>query len=213
MTKTRPDISTAVSFASTHSSAPTIGDFNEMLYIVRYLQDTAHRGLTLHPGVPGQSLTLTCYVDASYLTHADSKSQSGYCLSFGSIGSFYSKSIKQHLIATSSTHSEIRALQALVIDVLFVINLCKELHRPIALPCIIYEDNQPVLDITAEVANRAKRCKHFLMLISFLKEQVVSGNIALQKIDSKINYADILTKIVCGIEFERKALWLLGINS
>ena len=96
MTKTRPDISTAVSFASTHSSAPTVGDFNEMLYIVRYLQDTAHRGLTLHPGVPGQSLTLTCYVDASYLTHADSKSQSsGYCLSFGSIGSFYSKSSKQ----------------------------------------------------------------------------------------------------------------------
>jgi len=49
------------------------------------------------------------------------------------------------------------------------------------------------------------------MLISFLKEQINLGFLSLQKIDSARNYADILTKIVTGVEFERKALWILGI--
>jgi hypothetical protein len=67
MTKTRPDIATAVSFASTHASKPTVAHYKDMLHIACYLRDTADRGLTLHPGIPGQPLILTCYVDASYL--------------------------------------------------------------------------------------------------------------------------------------------------
>ena len=51
------------------------------------------------------------------------------------------------------------------------------------------------------------------MLISFLKEQLALGYISLQKIDSARNYADILTKIVTGVEFERKVLWILGITT
>ena len=211
MTKTRPDIATAVSFASTHSCSPTVAHFNEMLYIVRYLKDSSFRGLTLHPGFKDQPLQLTCYVDASYLTHQDSKSQSGYCLSFGTLGAFYSKSSKQSLVATSSTHAEIRALQTLTLDILFIIHLCTELYRPLTLPCIVFEDNQPLLDITSELSKQTRRCKHFLMLISFLKEQINLGFLSLQKIDSARNYADILTKIVTGVEFERKALWILGI--
>jgi hypothetical protein len=73
------------------------------------------------------------------------------------------------------------------------------------------EDNQPVLDLTlADVTARVKRCKHFLMLISFIKEQVVSGLIHLKKVDTRDNVADILTKIVTGSEFTRKAALLLG---
>ena len=127
---------TVISSAATYSCSSTAAHFNEMLYIVRYLKDSSFRGLTLHPGLKGQPLQLTCYVDASYLTHKDSKSQTGYCLSFGNLGSFYSKSSKQSLVATSSTHAEIRALQALTLDILFIIHLCNELQRPLTLPCI-----------------------------------------------------------------------------
>lgn len=176
LTKSRPDIATAVSFGGTKSASPTEEDFDSLLHIVKYLWNTQSEGLILHRGINpiGSPLTLTCYVDASYLTHADAKSHSGYCLSFGTIGTFYSRSSKQTLVATSSTHAEMRALYTLVIDIIYVEHLCQELGRPLFLPAIIFEDNRPVIDLTASISARLKKSKHFLMLIEFVKEQVIS---------------------------------------
>jgi histone deacetylase 1/2 len=210
LTKSRPDIATAISFASVYSAKPTAGAYTELLFCLKYLSDTQHLGLLLKRGVPGQELTLTCYVDASYLTHSDSKSHTGFCLSFGTIGTFYSKSSKQTLVATSSTHAEMRALFTCVIDIIFVLHLCDELQRPVHKPAIIMEDNQPVIDLTEDFSARSKRCKHFLMLVHYIKEQVSSGLIIIKKVPTHENIADILTKIVVGDEFRRKALSLLG---
>jgi hypothetical protein len=44
------------------------------------------------------------------------------------------------------------------------------------------------------------RCKHFLTLVDFIKEQVEQGLIASKKVDIKLNVADLLTKIVTGAE-------------
>ena len=117
---------------------------------------------------------------------------------------------KQTLVATSSTHAEMRALYSLIIEVIYVIQLCAELRRPIALPAIIFEDNQPVIDLTADISSRSKKCKHFLMLISYVKEQVEAGLVILEKVPTAKNTADILTKIVVGSEYRQKALDLLG---
>jgi LDH2 family malate/lactate/ureidoglycolate dehydrogenase len=72
------------------------------------------------------------------------------------------------------------------------------------------EDNQPVIDLTEEFSVRSKRCKHFLMLVHYIKEQVSSGLISISKVPTHENIADILTKIVVGEEFRLKALSLLG---
>ena len=208
--KSRPDIATAISFGSTYAAHPTVAAFHELLHCLRYLFQTRDKGLILRTGVPGQPLHLTCYVDASYLTHSDSKSHTGYCLSFGEIGTFYSKSSKQTLVATSSTHAELRALYTLLIEVIFVINLCDELHRPVELPAVILEDNQPVIDVTADVSSRAKKCKHFLMLVNYVKEQVAAGLISIQKVHTSANIADVLTKALIGNDFTLKASKLLG---
>jgi hypothetical protein len=210
LTKSRPDISTAVSFAATYAVKPTSGAFKEMLYILLYLSKTESHGITIKAGKAHRDLKLSCYVDASYLTHRDSKSHTGYCMSFGDVGTFYSKSGKQTLVATSSTHAEMRALYTLLVDVLFVFHLCSEIGRPLTLPCLILEDNQPVIDVSIDAAGRIKRLKHFMMIVNFIRENVESGLIALKKVDTKENVADLLTKIVTGAEFARKAELLLG---
>ena len=161
-------------------------------------------------GKPGRDIILKCYVDASYLTHPDSKSHSGYCLSFGDVGTFYSKSSKQSLVATSSTHAEARALYCLVQEIVYICALCEELHRPLQLPAIIMEDNQPVIDLSAEFSGKSKRCKHFLMLVNYIREKVQEGLIDIRKIGSKDNWADIYTKIVVGTDFEETADRVLG---
>jgi hypothetical protein len=201
LTKSRPDIATAVSFLSCYSAHPTVLAFQELLHCLRYLRSTQSYGLILRAGESGRELKLTCYVDASYLTHKDSKSHTGFTLSFGSVGSFYSKSTKQTSVATSSTHAEIRALYSAIIDIVYVIYLCDELHRPISLPAVVLEDNQPAIDVTKELSSRVKKCKHFLVLISYVREQVVNGVVSI---------ADVLTKIVTGSEFVTKAGMLLG---
>ena len=103
-----------------------------------------------------------------------------------------------------------RALYQLILEIIYVINLCEELHRPITLPAIILEDNQPVIDLTADLSSRSKKCKHFLMLVNFVREQVHNGLVRLQKVPTKDNLADILTKIMTGQQFIEKAEDLLG---
>ena len=141
MTKSHPDISTAVSFAATHSAKPTAGDYNELLLILAYLDKTRDMGLILHAGVAHRELVCTCYVDASYLTHDDSKSHTGYCISFGEIGCFYSKSVKQTLVSTSSTHAEMRALYSLCVDIVYLVHLGEELKRLLTLSAMVHVDD------------------------------------------------------------------------
>ena len=76
--KSRPDISTAVSFAATFAAKPTELAFQELLLVLKYLERTRDKGLILKTGDPSRDLRLTCYVDASYLTHRDSKSHSTF---------------------------------------------------------------------------------------------------------------------------------------
>jgi hypothetical protein len=134
-------------------------------------------------------------------------------MSFGQIGAFHAKSSKQRLVATSSTHAEVRALYQLILDVVFVINLCDELRRPIELPAIIFEDNQPAIDLSATLSGRVKKCKHFLMLINYIREQVMLGLVAIRKVPGEDNPADLLTKKLVGTPFGTKADWLLGISN
>jgi hypothetical protein len=133
-------------------------------------------------------------------------------MSFGEIGTFYSKSVKQALVATSSTHAEARALYQLVLDIIYVIYLCEELGRPIDLPAVVLEDNQPVLDMAADPVRRAKRSRHFMMLTQYVAEQVTEGLLQLAKVDTADNVADVLTRIMVGSPYTVKADQLLGIR-
>jgi hypothetical protein len=214
LTKSRPDITTAVSFGATHSVNPTQGHFDELIHCVNYLYDTRHQGLLISKG-KGQkdtTLRLTAYVDASYLTHTDSKSHQGYCITLGQCGTFYTKSQKQQLVATSSTHAELKALYSLTIDLIYLVHLFTELGRPVALPCIALEDNSACIEITKDTSSRLKHCKHYLMLVQFVREQVQSGLIKVMKVPTEQNLADILTKIVTGEDFHNKKDLLLSIS-
>jgi hypothetical protein len=204
--KSRPDIATAISFAATHAVTPTVAAYEELLYCVNYLYQTKEEGLVLMQGAIGRDLVLRCHVDASYLVHPDSKSHTGFCMSFGDIGTFYSKSSKQKLVTTSSTHAEARAAFQLVQEIVFVVKLCEELCRPISLPVIVLEDNQPLIDLSGEISGKTK-----LMLRNYIRERVEEGIIQFQKVASELNHSDILTKRVVGQDFRHKAQGLMGL--
>jgi hypothetical protein len=203
LVKSRPDIKLAISYLATKSNNHTTTDYNELLNIVKYLSTTSELGLVLyqHCGYP---LTIYCYVDASYLLHSDSKSHTGYTISFGPTGSFISKSKKQNLISTSSMHSEARAVYALIQTLINIYVILIELQLPIKLPIIVFEDNESLIYSTSNITAKNKKCRHFIMLVNFIKEQVQHGLIKFYKVPSEQNTADLLAKPTFGPDFLNK---------
>ena len=134
MLKTRPDIGFAVSNAATKSTSPDSVDWLKLKTILYYLFNTRSYGLVLEKIEPGCQLVLDCSVDASYLTHRDSHSHSGYTLKFGHQGAFFSRSVKQSTIATSSCHAENIAMMSLIKNICFIERLSNEIGKPIKLP-------------------------------------------------------------------------------
>jgi hypothetical protein len=78
------------------------------------------------------------------------------------------------------------------------------LGRPITLPVIKMEDNQPLVDVTTDIKGRITKCKYVLMLVDYPKEQIVSGFITVENVPSNDNIADMLTKTVTISEYTKK---------
>jgi hypothetical protein len=106
--------------------------------------------------------------------------------------------MKQSTIATSSTHAETIACFTLIKDIIFVEYICKEIGRPIELPVTILENNDALITLMTQDGGISKRTKHFLMLIHYCREQVKSGLIRMEHVDSEKNIADIGTKAIFG---------------
>ena len=200
----------AVSFAGTKSSNPTNRDMSDLYYVVEYLRATQEFGHILHKSSMS-ALRLYCEVDASYLLHSDSKGHTGYNISFyGTTGTFHNRSVKQTAVATSSTHAEARAIFTLAKELNFIIALCQELLIPLELPTIIMEDNSAVVTMANSDSGYTKKCKHFLMVLNYIKEQIALGQIEARKIYGKLNTADMHTKPLRSAEFLAMAHKILG---
>lgn len=217
LTRSRPDIKAAVSILATHNTSPTAINYQDLLDVVEYIFATETEGLVLCRDLNiksfDQPLPLLCYVDASYLTHPDSMSHTGYCISYGNHGFFFSKSQKQKLVATSSTMAETRALFSLVKDILFLTDLLNDAGIQLAHPTLIFEDNVPTETLVTGRAQGMKKCKHFLMTIAYIREQVRNGLISLRHVDTSNNRADILSKLSFGTDFRHKSRMLLDPHS
>ena len=72
LTKSRPEISTAVSFGATNSHNPLQYHYKEMLQVVEFLRATPDDGLIIRVSRDGR-IQFYCQVDASYLLYRDSK--------------------------------------------------------------------------------------------------------------------------------------------
>ncbi len=126
------------------------------------------------------SIQLYCEVDGSYLIHPDSKGHTGYTIGLHPNGTFYNRSAKQTLVSTSSTHAEMRALYTLVKDILFIIYICSEVNIiSLLLAAVIMEDNSAVVTI---ISNEESACKHFIMVVNYVRVQLELGLIQVLKI-------------------------------
>ena len=100
-----PDLLTTLSFLTCKVKAPDKDDYKKLTQMISYIKGTIDLPLKLSAD---RTSIVKWWVDASYATRKDMRSQTGGTMSLGK-GSIYSMSQKQKLNMTSSTKAELVA--------------------------------------------------------------------------------------------------------
>ena len=207
-TATRPDIAAAVGVLSQYMSKPSKDHWTGVKRILRYLKGTLKYGLKF--SVHEEEPELFGYSDADWAGDVDTRrSTSGYVFLIGTSTASWS-SRKQATVAKSSTEAEYVALSSATQEAVWLRRLMEDLGREMATPTTIYEDNQGAIEL-AKNAKYHNRTKHIDICHHFVRERVVSNEIQVIYCPTGDMIADIMTKGLAKIAFE-KLRDLLGVH-
>jgi hypothetical protein len=169
-----PEIDFAISFLNTRANKPNKSDEVKLTHVLQYLFNNQDGCLTFKPS----TLNIYAYCDASYAIHPDARSHYGNIIMLGKGNSpIHNKSGVIHSVVRSSTEAEISALNEVTSDLLWTIDILKELQLYDGLTRI-FEDNQASISlINKEPRNYQTRSKHIRVKYEFLREQVINNTI------------------------------------
>jgi hypothetical protein len=193
---TRPDISNAVRCAARYMQNPGPLHWRAVKRILRYLKGTMHYRLRLGPANSTMADdTLVGYVDADYAGDLNtSRSTSGFVFMLGpSIISWTSR--QQSIVAKSTTEAEYMSLDEGISEVLYLLQLLKDVGIQQRTPITIYEDNSGAIAL-ANNPQFQRRTRHIRVRYHYIRECISNGTVQLQYINTKEQLADALTKNV-----------------
>ena len=162
----RPDIRTAVAFLSSRVANPDQDDYMKLGKVIKYL---IH--LTLRIQADEANL-LQWWVDAAYATHPDMKGHTGATFTMG-LGSIYSNSLKQKLVARSSTEAELIGVHDILPQILSTRNYFLMSQGYPVQKNIVYQDNMSAMLLEnngrKSSTKRTKHIEFFLYMIKYNK--------------------------------------------
>jgi hypothetical protein len=160
----------------------------------RYI--TQHRNETLALGGADKDIRLFGYCDASRRVEGDFRARIGQCWFLGlDSGTVSWKSQMSKLVSLSSTEAEIDALVEAVKDCIWMRGLLCELGFPQTRPTVIFQDNKSAIRL-ADIDAIPSRTRHLANRLSFIKQEVERGTVALKYLPGRCMVADILTKLL-----------------
>ena len=159
--------------------------------MISYLAGTKSLALKLGSD---EGIVLYATVDASYATHDDSKSHTGFTLHIGKdSGSVMATSKKQKITADSSTIAEFIATHIVAKEILWCRRLLSSLGYPQLEPTILFEDNKSTISMIKNKCN-GKRTKHIDVRYNLIRELCEKMVIAMTYLSSAEMTSDTLTK-------------------
>jgi hypothetical protein len=195
--RVRPDLLTTLSYLTCQVKAPDEDDMKKLVRMIAYIRDTVNLPLTL--GMENVN-EVRWWVDASFGTRFEMRSQTGATLSLG-IGSIYSMSRKQKLNTTSSTEAEIVGVHDAMSQIIwfrhFIIAQEVKIYRN-----ILFQDNRSAILLHRNGTNSSSRnTRHINIRYFFLKDRIKSGEIEVVFCPSEEMIADFFTKPIQGRRF------------
>jgi hypothetical protein len=196
-THTRPELRMATAWLTTRQVAPTLGDLRDLREVGKYLVGAPHLGLRISPS----NLQLSFSADASYLSHSDSRGQTGVVAWFGeSNAPIHVMCSKQEINVSSSMEGEAVALAACSKLATTLLGLCEDMECPQNSPPSIQQDNQSLLTCFRNGAYNGST-RHLNMRFHMIKQQLEDGVFQLVYVPSEQVFADPLTKRVPRARF------------
>ena len=170
--RVRTDILLAVVYLATKVHNTLVGDINKLKRVLGYLKKYPRRFMVLKVDDPNK-LVLRCYADASYAIYEDGrKSQTGIFVTLG-IGCIIARSVKQKLVAVSSTEAEITALSTMVRMVLGMVQfLVEQGFRTEDIGVILFEDNTSAIEMIKTGRPISEGTKHIDIHKYFVKQYI-----------------------------------------
>ena len=190
--------------------------------IGRHLLDTKDEGIIFNPS---NTSYLDCYVDADFagmykVEDSDDpisvKSRIGYVLIFAESPLLWSTKLQSE-IALSTTEAEYIALSQSMRDLIPSRELLNEVSKILQYSApnkskaisTVFEDNNGALEL-ANCPRMRPRTKHIAIKYHHFREQVMTGKIKIEGIDTSTQIADIFTKPLTRTKFETLRKLLLG---
>ncbi len=220
---TRPDISFAVHQCARSSSNPKQSHAIAVRYIARYLAGTREKGITL---APTKTKSFECYVDASHAGDwkqqsaandpVTAKSRTGYVITYADCPIVWVSKLQTE-IALSTTEAEYIALSMATREILPMLTLIKEAARckiisktskPM-IHCKLFEDNKGAIEM-ANVPKMRPRTKHLNIKYHFFRQYVQKGILQVVHISGVDQAADIFTKALDLVSFQRHRKKIMG---
>jgi hypothetical protein len=206
----RPDILLPVQYLCTRVKGPTVDDLNKLERVLGYLQLTKCWTRVFDRSKIDR---VTIFIDASFATHTDGKSQSG-CVVFLGKTLVHETCRKQKIITRNSTEAELVALS----DHLQEGELVQELLLDLGALCdievigrvpLLYQDNQSTITIVTTGGGQA-RTKYMRVCGEYVKERLDAKECEITYIKTEEMVADVLTKPLVGEGFHKLVRQLLG---
>ena len=197
---TRPDIAYALSVVSRYQSDPGEEHWNAVKNILKYLRRTKELFLIFS----SDDLKVEAHTDSSFQSDIDdSKSTSGFVFTLGG-GAVSWRSSKQETVADSTMEAEYIAANDAAKEAVWMKKFLAELEviPTISNPVPLYCDNNGAIALAKEPRSHQKS-RHILRKYHLIREIIDRQDIKIERVDTKDNIADPLTKALPRLQFER----------
>ena len=198
-TSTRPDISHAVNQLARLIAAPTDEAVIAAKRVLRYLAGTHSIGLKYSSN--SDEIRPAAYSDSDWAGSKDAKSTSGMLVKLGGAAILWG-SQKQSCVATSTSEAEYIAASETARDICWVRNFLRAIHLHNELPTPLYVDNQVAISIIKD-DRTVERRKHINVRYHYIREKYLEKELSPEWVPTEFQQADILTKPLSGIMFNR----------
>ena len=213
-TSCRFDISYAVSVLSRHLARPCPKVIDAAKRVIRYLAGTRDFALEWWSSQEeidsGDADTLFGATDASFAMDSMTRKSHGGFINFINHGPVSWKSGLQPIVTLSSCEAEYVALCNEVCETRYLRQLMGELGREQVEPTLIWEDNKAAILIAESECSSAGRSKHIDLRMKFVAQAISEQIVRIRYTPTDFNLADVMTKALAGVKFQRMIEMALG---
>ena len=186
--------------------SPNVDDYKKLCRTLSYLAGTITLPLIL--SADGTHV-IKWWVDASFATRREMRSQTGGTMSMGR-GSIFSTATKQKLVTKSSTEAELVGADDVMSQMVWTRNFLLaqgfEVKRN-----VLFQDNQSAMLLERNgIASSSRRTRHINIRFFFIKDRVTSKEIELEFCPTDEMVGDYFTKPLQGAKFREFRKIIMG---